>query len=47
VTIGSDRRDGDCDRTTVIKEHEPRDKTVIKERGREPDRGVMIDRDRN
>ena len=49
VTVGSDRRDyRDRDRgRTVIKEHEPRDRTVIKERDREPDRGVMIDRDRN
>jgi hypothetical protein len=37
----SDRRDyRDRDRgRTVIKEHEPRDRTVIKERDREPDRG--------
>jgi hypothetical protein len=51
VTVGSDRRDIDRDRdrerTTVIKEHEPRDTTVIKEREREPDRKVIIDRDRN
>ena len=51
VTIGSDRRDLDRDRgdrgRTVIKEHEPRDRTVIKERDGEPDRRVMIDRDRN
>jgi hypothetical protein len=47
VTVGSDRRDVDRDRTTVIKEHQPRDKTVIKEREREPDRKGMIDRDRN
>jgi hypothetical protein len=51
VTVGSDRRDldrdRDRDRTTVIKEHEPRDTTVIKEREREPDRKVIIDRDRN
>ena len=49
MTVGSDRRDvdGDCDRTTGIKEHEPRDTTVIKEREREPDRKVVIDRDCN
>jgi hypothetical protein len=49
VTVGSDQRDRDRDRerTTVIKEHEPRDTTVIKEREREPDRKVIIDRDRN
>ena len=51
VTVGSDRRDidreGDRERTTVIKEHEPRDTTVIKEREREPERKVIIDRDRN
>ena len=51
VTIGSDRRDLDRDRgdrgRTVIKEHEPRDRTVIKEHDREPDRRVMIDRDRD
>jgi hypothetical protein len=50
VTVGSDRRDGDRDGDrgrTVIKEHEPRDRTVIKEHDREPDRRVMIDRDRN
>jgi hypothetical protein len=47
VTVGSDRRDVDRDRTTVINEHAPRDKTVTKERGREPDRKVMIDRDHN
>ena len=48
VTVGQDRRDvdRDRDRNTVIKEHEPRDKTVIKERDRELDR-KMIDRDRN
>ena len=50
VTVGSDRRDIDRDRdrerTTVIKEHEPRDRetTVIKEREREPDRKVIIDK---
>ena len=51
VTVGSDHRDRDRDRererTTVIKEHGPRDTTVIKEREREPDRKVIIDRDRN
>jgi hypothetical protein len=51
VTVGSDHRaidrDRDRDRTTVIKEHEPRETTVIKEREREPDRKVIIDRDRN
>jgi hypothetical protein len=49
VTVGSDHRDRDRDgdRTTVIKEHEPRDTTVIKERQREPDRNVTIDRERN
>ena len=50
VTVGSDRRDIDRDRDrgrTVIKEHEPRDRTIIKERDREPDSRVMIDRDRN
>jgi hypothetical protein len=49
VTVGSDQRDRDRERerTTVIKEHEPRDTTVIKEREREPDRKVIIDHDRN
>jgi hypothetical protein len=50
VTIGSDRRARDHVRDrgrTVIKEHEPRDRTVIKERDGEPDRRVMIDRDRD
>ena len=49
VTVGSDHRDRDRDRTTVIKERErePRETTVIKEREREPDRKVIIDRDRN
>jgi hypothetical protein len=49
VTVGSDHRDRDRDRerTTVIKEHEPRETTIIKERDREPDRKVIIDRDRN
>jgi hypothetical protein len=50
VTIGSDRRDLDRGRDrgrTVIKEHEPGDRTVIKEREREPDRKVIIDRDRD
>jgi hypothetical protein len=47
VTVGSDHRDRDRERTTVIKEHEPRETTVIKEREREPDRKVIIDRDRN
>ena len=45
VTIGESR---DRERTTVIKEHEPRDreKVIIKEREREPDRKVIIkDRD--
>jgi hypothetical protein len=50
VTVGESHRDWDRDhsRTTVIKEHEPRDKTVIinKERERDPDRKVIIhDRD--
>jgi hypothetical protein len=44
--VGSDQRDRDRDRTTIIKEHEPRDTTVIKEREREPDRNVTIERDR-
>ena len=43
VTVGSDHRD----RTTVIKEREPHETTVIKEHDREPDRKVIIDRDRN
>jgi hypothetical protein len=51
VTVGSDHRSIGRDReregTRVIKEHEPRDRTVIKEHEREPDRKVMIDRDRN
>ncbi|MDB5604089.1 MAG: hypothetical protein JWP25_989 [Bradyrhizobium sp.] len=49
VTVGEVHRDRDRDRerTTVIKEHEPRDKTVIKEPEREPDRKVIIDHDRN
>ena len=47
VTVGEDHRDRDRDRTTVIKEREPRETTVIKEREREPDRKVIIDRDRN
>ena len=49
VTVGSDHRDRDHERTTVIKERErePRETTVIKERDREPDRKVIIDRDRN
>jgi hypothetical protein len=40
VTVGSDHRDRDRERTTVIKERErePRETTVIKEREREPDR---------
>jgi hypothetical protein len=46
-TVGEDHRDRDRDRTTVIKEREPRETTVIKEREREPDRKVIIDRDRN
>ena len=49
VTVGSDHRDGERERTTAIKERErePRETTVIKEREREPDRKVIIDRDRN
>jgi len=49
VTVGSDHRDPDRERTTVIKERErePHETTVIKERDREPDRKVIIDRDRN
>jgi hypothetical protein len=50
VTVGSDRRDIDRDRDrgrTVIKEHGPRDRTIIKERDREPDSRVMINRDRD
>jgi hypothetical protein len=49
VTVGSDHRDRDRERTTVIKERErePRETTIIKEREREPDRKVIIDRDRN
>lgn len=46
VTVGAaPDRYRDHDRTTVIKEHEPRDKTVIikKEHDREPDRKVIID----
>jgi hypothetical protein len=45
--VGADHRDRDRERTTVIKEREPRDTTVIKEREREPDRKVIIDHDRN
>jgi hypothetical protein len=29
VTVGEDHRERDRDRTTVVKEHEPRDTTVI------------------
>jgi hypothetical protein len=49
VTVGSDQRDRirEQERTTVIKEREPQDTTVIKEREREPDRKVIIERDRN
>ena len=50
VTVGSERYDRDLDRDrgrTVIREHEPRDRTIIKERDREPDSRVMIDRNRN
>jgi hypothetical protein len=46
VGVGHDR-DRDRDRTTVIREREePRDKTVIikRDREREPDRKVIIDR---
>jgi hypothetical protein len=44
VTVGESHRDRDRDRdrTTIIKEHEPRDKTIIREREREPDRTVII-----
>jgi len=47
--VGSDHRDRDRERTTVIKERErePHETTVIKEHDREPDRKVIIDRDRN
>jgi hypothetical protein len=47
VTVGAaPDRDRDRERTTVIKEHEPRDKTVIikKERDHVPDSKVIIDR---
>jgi hypothetical protein len=48
VTVGAGHdRDRDRDRTTVIREREePRDKTVIikRDREREPDRKVIIDR---
>ena len=47
VTVGADHRDRDRERTTIIKEREPRDTTVIKEREREPDRKVIIDHDRD
>jgi hypothetical protein len=49
VTVGTGHYDGhhDRDRTTVIREHEPRDKTVIikKDRDRRPDRKVIIHED--
>ena len=32
---------------TIIREHEPRDRTVINERDTEPDRRVIIDRERS
>ncbi|WP_051677396.1 hypothetical protein [Bradyrhizobium sp. URHD0069] len=49
VTVGSDQRDRirEQERTTVIKEREPQDTTIVKEREREPDRKVIIERDRN
>src|ERR1700719_2303909 len=48
VTVGESRdRDRDRDRTTVIKEHEPRETTVIKERHEEPRDKVIIHRDRD
>jgi hypothetical protein len=40
-------RDRDRDRTTVIKKHEPRDTTVIREHDREPDRKVIVAQLRN
>lgn len=45
VTVGTSHYDRhERDRTTVIREHEPRDKTVIikKDRDRHPDRKVII-----
>ena len=46
MTVGSDRGDRDRERGRAVI-HEPRDRTIIKERDREPDSRVMIDRDRD
>ena len=46
VSVDSGREHRDSDHTTIVKEREPRDKTVIikKEREREPDK-VIIDKE--
>jgi hypothetical protein len=47
VTVGSERRDRRDRGRTVIREHEPRDRTIVKGRDSVPDSPIMINRDRD
>ena len=47
VTVGSDHRDRDGDRTTIIKKEEPRETTVIKKERVEPENRTTIIKERD